>query len=179
MFIENLSHSDFEAFLAYLDDHLADNGRAGTAYFQPLSRAESRFPADKAEAFRTGMRTAIGQPGWRRVWVARDASGAIAGHIDLRAHGERFAVHRCLLGMGVHRAHRRLGVGGRLIAHAGEWARSAGLAWIDLQVLSVNAPAIALYQRSGFRTTGEIADMFRIDGESFSYTSMSLQLSAG
>ncbi|MQA42392.1 GNAT family N-acetyltransferase [Rugamonas aquatica] len=175
--IEQLEPSGFSDFLLYLNDHLSDNGRGDTAYFQPLPRDESRFPNDKAEAFQTGMRTPLGMPGWRRVWVARDAHGRIAGHIDLRAHPERHAAHRCLLGMGVDRDFRKHGLGQRLIAHAGHWARdAAGLAWIDLQVLSVNTPAISLYQRSGYVRTGEIPDMFLIDGQHFAYTSMSKRL---
>lgn len=177
MTIEELELAGFEAFLAYLNDHLSDNGQGDTAYFQPLPRAESRFPPEKAEAFKYGMQTALGSAGWRRVWVARDDAGAIAGHIDLRAHPERHAAHRCLLGMGVGRAHRKQGLGGRLIVHAQQWALAAGLRWIDLQVLSANTPAIQLYHRSGFRQTGEIPDMFNIDGQSFNYTSMSLSVS--
>jgi ribosomal protein S18 acetylase RimI-like enzyme len=175
--IEALEPAGFAAFLLYLNDHLSDNGRDGTAYFQPLSRDDSRFPADKAEAFKTGMATEVGMTGWRRVWVARDGEGRIAGHIDLRAHAERYTGHRCLLGMGVDREHRKQGLGNRLIAHAAQWAQeSAGLEWIDLQVLSVNAPAIKLYERNGFHKTGEIAAMFNIDGQDFAYTSISKYL---
>ena len=109
-----------------------DNGRAGTGYFQPLSRGASHFPDDKADALRSGLHIDVGAPGWRRVWVARDADGRIAGHVDLRAHAERHTAHRCLLGMGVDRAHRKAGLGGRLLAHAQRWAgESAALAWID------------------------------------------------
>ena len=56
--------------------------------------------------------------------------------------------------MGAQRDYRRLGLGLRLIEHAARWARDNGLAWIDLQVLSVNQPAIALYRRAGFIQTG-------------------------
>lgn len=176
MNIEKLSAGDFAAFLDYLNDHLSDNGRDGTAYFQPLPRDDSRFPADKADAFKTGMAIDVGQPGWRRVWVARDMNGRIAGHIDLRAHPERHASHRCLLGMGVDREVRQQGLGGALLAHAAQWALVSGIEWIDLQVLSVNTPAINLYQRNGYRITGEIPDMFHIDGQYFSYTSMTMRL---
>lgn len=175
--IEQLSPGEIEFFLAYLNDHLSDNGRAGTGYFQPLPRDASHFSADKADAFRSGLHIDVGAPGWRRVWVARDADGRIAGHVDLRAHAERHAAHRCLLGMGVDRAHRKAGVGGRLLAHAQRWAgESAGLAWIDLQVLSANGAAVRLYLRHGFHKTGEIADMFELDGQFFAYTGMSKRL---
>lgn len=176
MNIEKLSPADFALVLDYLNDHLSDNGRDGTAYFQPLPRGESRFPADKADAFKTGMAIDVGLPGWRRVWVARDKNGRIAGHIDLRAHPERHASHRCLLGMGVDREVRQQGLGGALLAHAAQWALVSGIQWIDLQVLSVNTPAINLYQRNGYRITGEIPDMFHIDGQYFSYTSMTMRL---
>lgn len=69
--LTQVSIGDFDGFLAYLDDHLADNGRDGTGYFQPLSRDDSRFPADKAQAFRTGLGIEVSAPGWRRLWVAR------------------------------------------------------------------------------------------------------------
>lgn len=175
--IEQLAAGDVDRFIAYLDDHLADNGRDGIGYFQPLSRHASGFPADKAQAFKAGLGIDVGAPGWRRLWVARDAHGRIVGHIDLRAHAERHTAHRCLMGMGVDRHHRKAGLGGRLIAEAQRWAgETARLRWIDLQVLSINAPAINLYLRNGFVKTGEVADMFDIDGQLFDYTGMSKRL---
>lgn len=171
---------DLTAFFAYLNDHLSDNGSGGTALFMPMPRERSRFPADKEAAFRTGAVTALDRPGWRRLWLARAPDGSIAGHIDLRARPESGAAHRALLGMGVHRDYRRRGLGERLIGAAVDWAQASGtLAWIDLEVLSVNAPARGLYARCGFVQTGEISDLFRIDGESLAYTAMSLALRRG
>lgn len=178
--IEQLHADDFAEFIAYLNDHLSDNGSAEAGYFQPLPRSQSRFPADREEAFRNGLATAVGAKGWRRAWVARAADGAIIGHIDLRAHSENFTEHRSLLGMGVDRRHRRAGLGVALIAHARQWATSiAQLAWIDLQVITENQAAAGLYRRAGFITVGEAPDMFRIDDRSLSYASMALRLNSG
>lgn len=175
--IELLDPARFDEFYAYLNDHLADNGAPGAPYFQPLARANSSFPADQAERFCNALRIPAGEPGWRRLWVARAPGGQIAGHIDLRFHPEPCAGHRCLLGMGVERNHRRRGLGAGLIAHAAQWAVSnTALEWIDLQVLSVNAPAIKLYQAAGFIKTGEIPEMFKIDGQLLAYTGMSRRL---
>jgi GNAT superfamily N-acetyltransferase len=172
-----LRDRDFGDFLAYLNDHLADNGGAGTGYFQPLPRSQSFFPADRESAFRSGLGIAVGTRGWRRAWVVRAADGRIAGHIDLRGYAEGCAEHRCLLGMGVDRGHRRAGLGMALIAHAREWAADvAKLDWIDLQVIGENRAAVGLYQHAGFIQAGETLDMFRIDGKSFSYLTMSLRL---
>jgi len=168
----------FDDFVRYLNDHLADNGAEGQVYFQPLPRQQSCLPAELAHNFRTGLALPLGAPGWRRLWGAFAPDGRLLGHIDLRARPEPPAAHRCLLGMGVDRSARRIGLGQRLIAHACGWARDeAALAWVDLQVLSVNLPAIGLYLRCGFEKTGELSDMFHLDGASFAYTSMSKFLS--
>jgi len=171
--IEPIASSAFEVFFAYLNDHLSDNGKPGSFYFQPLPYAESVFSIDRAKAFRDALDIPMGEPGWRRLWGAFTPGRKLVGHIDLRANPERFAAHRCLLGMGVDRTLRKFGMGQRLIEHAGKWASESGkLKWIDLQVLSVNQTAIRLYQRSGFTKTGEVPEMFEIDGQLFSYTSM-------
>lgn len=177
MHLEALAPADFGEFLAYLDDHLADNGADGTPYFQPLPRGPRHFPREAAEAFREGLQVGVGQPGWRRAWVVRERGGPMLGHVDLRALPERHATHRCLLGMGVHRDVRRQGLGIRLLRHAEQWSRDTDvLDWIDLQVLSGNAPALRLYDRAGYRVVGELQDMFRLDGVSFPYTYMTLDL---
>jgi ribosomal protein S18 acetylase RimI-like enzyme len=172
-FITNLEAPAFDQFLVYLNDHLLDNGNDGNSYFQPLSRAEPRFPIERENAFRSGLSSPLGEGGWRRLWVARNANGEITGHVDLRSHPERYAQHRCLLGMGVRRDYRRIGLGGALLTHAEEWTASQRIEWIDLQVLSNNDAAVQLYLRSGFHKTAEIPDMFRIDGHSLSYMFMS------
>ena len=175
--IEPVDDAGFDALFRYLDDHLSDNGRDGQ-YFMPIPRSESRFPADKTRSFRDGCTVAVGTPGWRRAWVARDARGRVVGHVDLRAHPEPGTGHRCLLGMGVDREHRRIGLARRLLAHATQWATEQGLRWIDLRVLSINEPAVALYRAEGFQMQGGTPDMFVIDGQSFGYVAMAKRLRA-
>lgn len=170
-----LAH-EAEAFFAYLNDHLRDNGSPETGYFQPQERAASCFPAEREQAFREGLAIPVGRPGWRRAWIARatQAPEQIVGHVDLRAHAEPCAAHRCLLGMGVDRHHRRGGLGADLLAQAVDWAGTQPpLAWIDLTVLSRNEAARRLYQRQGFVQTGEVAEMYMLDGQPHALTHMS------
>lgn len=175
--IHPLPVDDFAAFSHYLNEHLADNGQPGTGYFQPMSRTTSEFSGERAARFQQALQVPLGQPGWRRAWVARNATGAIAGHVDLRAHLEAHAEHRCLLGLGVDRSHRRQGVARQLLEEARQWARDeAGLRCIDLRVLSSNQAARRLYEAIGFVNCGEWPDMFRIDGQSLGYTAMVLHL---
>ena len=163
--IEPIGEADFEALFRYLGEQLAENGRDGH-WFMPLAPTDAGVPLDLQQRFRDGLAAAVGEPGWRRGWIARDARGDVAGHVDLRAHPEPFTGHRCLLGMGVQRAHRRVGLASRLLAHATAWAAAQGLKWIDLQVLSANEAAVALYRREGFQMQGGRPDMFVIDGVS-------------
>jgi ribosomal protein S18 acetylase RimI-like enzyme len=169
--------ADLPAFFVYLDDHLRDNGRDGTPLFQPLSRAQSQLPPGLKVSFINGLNIPVGEPAWRRLWLALDSRGSIAGHIDLRARPEPLARHRAMLGMGVHRAYRRRGLGARLLSTAVDWARTEdGLKWIDLEVLSGNQPAVALYLRSSFTMTARIEDMLRIDGVSHDLSYMTRAL---
>jgi ribosomal protein S18 acetylase RimI-like enzyme len=166
--------ADLPAFFAYLDDHLRDNGKDGAPLFQPLSRTQSQLPPGLKASFIEGLAIPVGEAGWRRLWLALDARGSIAGHIDLRARPEPLARHRAMLGMGVHRAYRRRGLGARLLDTAVAWAHSEdGLKWIDLEVLSENRPAVALYLRAGFTMTARIEDMLQIDGVSHDLSYMS------
>jgi ribosomal protein S18 acetylase RimI-like enzyme len=163
--IAPLVESDFDDFFRYLGEQVAENGRDG-AWFMPMAPTDAGIPEAKRQSFRDGFATPFGEPGWRRGWLARDARGEIAGHIDLRAHPDAFTGHRCVLGMGVRRDVRRGGLATRLLAEATRWASTQGLKWIDLQVLSANEPAVALYRREGFQMQGGRPDMFVIDGVS-------------
>jgi ribosomal protein S18 acetylase RimI-like enzyme len=167
----------FDAFVAYLDDQASDNGLNGTPLFRPRSRSDTRFDPEKQAAFRAGLELAVGAPKWRKAWAAFGAGDAIAGHVDLRAHLDSCTEHRALLGLGVHRDHRRRGLGKALVEHCLDWARRATeLEWIDLNFLWGNVPAERLYRRLGFEHVATVADMYRIDGESIACVSMALRL---
>ena len=170
--IEPLLESEFDPFSRYLDDHLRDNGLGSTGFFQPLPAGEGLPPA-KAQSIRAGLGIPVGEPGWRRAWVARAPDGGIIGHVDLRGRPEPLTRHRCLLGMGVHRDFRRRGLGARLLGHVLGWSeRQPGLEWVDLEVVSSNANAIRLYQRAGFVPVAQSEDFFRVAGQSLDFMAM-------
>ena len=174
--IEPLAVGEFDRFITYLNEHLAENGSEEVGYFQPMSREAPMLPSAKAEALRSGLNTAVPELGWRRAWVARQRA-AFVGHIDLRARPEPFTSHRCLLGMGVHPEYRRSGLAGRLLAVATAWAvETSALDWIDLEVLSTNVPARRFYERAGFELVGEFTDLFRIDGLALGSRTMTKRL---
>lgn len=85
-----------------------------------------------------------------RIDVVRDERGRVLAFHDywlVTASGE---LH--VLSLATHPDHRRRGLGGRLLAHAIDAARAIGATLATLEVRTGNAPAIALYERCGFRT---------------------------
>jgi len=78
-------------------------------------------------------------------------------------HGTAGEVH--ILAIATHPDHRRAGVGAALLAHALDQGRAhrAGLA--TLEVRRGNLPAIALYERAGFRTVHVRKQYYQDNGE--------------
>ena len=177
MTVRPATPEDLPALFAYLGEQLAENGRDGAPLFQPMEQTDAGVPPAMQERFASGMATPVGEPGWRHVWIALDDAGEVAGHVDLRGHPETASKHRAVLGMGVRHDLRRAGLGTRLVQEALAWARATPpLEWVDLEVLSQNHKARALYVRTGFQVTGEVPDQYRIGGVPVGAVSMSFRL---
>ena len=153
---------DLPALFAFLGEQLAEIGRDGVL-FQPMEPIDTGVPQAMQERFASGVATPAGEPGWRQVWIAFDAAGRIAGHIDLRGYPDTASSHRAMLGMGVRHDQRRAGLGTRLVQEALAWARSMpAFDWVDLEVMSQNHKARALYVRTGFHEIGRASCRERV-----------------
>lgn len=64
-----------------------------------------------------------------------------------------------LISMYVHPDARGEGVGDELIRAVERWARSTAASAVRLNVMDNNRTAAALYERNGFRFTGEVAEV--------------------
>lgn len=171
--IDLLKANRIDEFFVYLNDHISDNGKNNTPLFLPISRKDLNLPATIADSFKKGQSISIDKLGWRRVLIAVNQKNEIVGHIDLKSHNQNYTSHRAVLGMGVHRDYRKEGLGSLLIESILDWAKNeTKIERIDLRVLSVNDPAIRLYNKFGFQKIGEIEDMFRIDGKSHNFILM-------
>lgn len=82
------------------------------------------------------------------VLIAEDAAGAAIGCAALIPHGEGELE---LAKMAVADAAQGQGVGALLMAAAVAWARESGAATLYLESNDVLAPALRLYERTGFR----------------------------
>jgi len=80
--------------------------------------------------------------------------------------GEGFVLARAvadeaeILSVGVVPAHRRQGIGHRLLSAAAVEARRRGAARLFLEVASDNGPALALYRQAGFAKVGRRAGYY-------------------
>ncbi len=103
---------------------------------------------------------------WARVEVVRDPYVVAFCNYWLvapdhnRAGGE---VH--ILSIATHPDRRRAGIGARLLAHALDQARTIGATLATLEVRRGNRPAIAMYERAGFRTVHVRARYYQDDGQ--------------
>jgi ribosomal-protein-alanine N-acetyltransferase len=82
-----------------------------------------------------------------RLIVERAARGGVIGFCNYWIIFDELHVHA----IATHPDHRRAGIGARLLSHALDEGRALGCASATLEVRRGNAPAIALYQRAGFR----------------------------
>ncbi len=90
-------------------------------------------------------------------WLAY-ADGRIAGQILVHEHWNRCAI---IWDIAVDPPFRRRGIGRRLIAQAGAWARDRGLPGVMLETQNINAAACRLYASCGFILGGFDACLYR------------------
>jgi RimJ/RimL family protein N-acetyltransferase len=97
------------------------------------------------------------------VIVAEDA-GEIVGRLSIARDSHPACAHVADIGLMVAQGARRQGVGRALLEAAERWARSSGIAKIELHVFPYNDAALALYERAGYEREGYRRVHFRRGG---------------
>jgi len=145
--------------------------------FIPVSKTVNELSDSTKSSFLNGASIEFGVIGWRKLWVVKDDTGLVKGHVDLRHHNDITLSNRVLLGMGVDSSYRKKGVGKALIDIALNYSRENKLIdYLDLSVLSTNIPATKLYVKSGFTVEDEDYLTHSIDGESITEKSMTISV---
>lgn len=90
--------------------------------------------------------------------------GQVIGWCDVFAHWAHALQHVGTLGMGVHAAHRGLGLGRRLIEATLAHALGQGIYRVELQAREDNHRALRLYESVGFVYEGRSPCGLRFDG---------------
>ncbi len=88
------------------------------------------------------------------VFVAEAEPAGVVGRLSIARDDHPASNHVADLGLMVAATHRRRGIGRALLEAAVDWARESGVRKLELHVFPHNEPAIALYERFGFRQEG-------------------------
>jgi ribosomal protein S18 acetylase RimI-like enzyme len=114
------------------------------------------------------------------LFVALDDAGTMVGVTGIYRQSGRKETHRAgIWGVYVDPATRGQGVGGKLLDAAIDYARSIpGLLQLELTVACHNAPAYALYERSGFQVFGRHPRGLMLEGSPIDEFLMVLLLDA-
>jgi GNAT superfamily N-acetyltransferase len=176
--LELLRPDDYEALAAHLGRLCAETDCLGMRFFHPYTGAQPDADDTGRRANRLSRwARPIGEPGWRRLWGARTVEGApVIAHLELTGPDLEIKQHRAQIALGVEAAFRRQGLGEKLLREAIAFARDKGLAWLDLWVFAHNAPALALYRKTGFVEAGRFEDEFRIGGLAIEDVALVLRL---
>lgn len=110
--------------------------------------------------------------GWPHVIAVLE--GRVIGWCDISGLGRPVYAHSGSLGIGVIAPFRGQGVGEALMRSAIEKARDKGLTRIELTVREHNKPAIALYEKLGFKAEGLHRNAIYLDGQYENQLSMAL-----
>lgn len=98
----------------------------------------------------------------RALMVSAFVDGELAGSCSFAGSSERVRMqHRCNVGISLYREFWGMGVGTALMGEILAGAKTAGFEQAELEVVAANVPAIGLYKKMGFETTGTIPRAFK------------------
>lgn len=98
----------------------------------------------------------------RALMLLAFVDGKFAGSCSFGGASERNRMrHRCTVGISLYREFWGMGIGRALMGEILAGAKAAGFEQAELEVVSTNEPAIGLYKKLDFRTTGTIPHAFR------------------
>lgn len=90
----------------------------------------------------------------REAYLCAVVDGRIVGTAGLDSKGENKVRHRAEFGIGVDKDFWGMGIGRALVKACIECAKAAGYSQLELEVVSDNTSAVALYKSMGFMEFG-------------------------
>ena len=125
----------------------------------------------------------------RRDWIAshldpfhpiylEETNDKIAGWCSISPYrpGRMALRHTVEISYFVEKGHRRQGVASRLVRHALNECRRAGIRSVFAILMDVNAPSVALLEKLGFQKWGHLPLVAEIDGKECGHLYLGLRL---
>ena len=98
------------------------------------------------------------------IMIIIEMNNIIIGNCSLMpAANKRKEIHRCELGIAILEEYWGLSIGRQVIEHAMKIAKAMGYEQIELDVVSGNTRAIALYTKLGFKEVGSIPCAIKLE----------------
>ncbi len=92
----------------------------------------------------------------RDLMIIAEVDGEVAGNCSFSPVGEKTRVrHRCSIGIALYKKYWGLGIGRELMSLLLQSAKECGYEQAELEVVSKNERAVALYDKIGFERVGE------------------------
>lgn len=110
------------------------------------------------------------------IMIAAKDMDQIVGMVSLKGNSKKRLKHHANLGISVLKDYWNLGIGTNLMAAAIGYAVEIGLEIIDLEVVTNNEAAIALYEKFGFEVIGKYNNFLKIDDNYLDVYLMNLYL---
>ena len=95
-------------------------------------------------------------------WFVAEYEGKLVGQcaVNLVAKRERYR-HRAEVAFRVLKDYCGIGIGGKMMEECLSWCRKNGVGQVELDVVTVNEPALKMYKGFGFKITGIIPRALR------------------
>ncbi len=103
---------------------------------------------------------------YKQVFVALEED-KIVGYLGIgRSHLSKLS-HVAKFTVGVLEDHKRQGIATKLIQFAEKWAKERGIKRLELTVITKNKPAVALFQKTGFKEEGTRKKSMKLEEKYF------------
>lgn len=107
------------------------------------------------------------------IMLVAEFNGKLIGNLDITGHHRETLMHTAILGMGILKKWRGVGLGKAMLSTALQWARTNdSLEIITLDVYVQNIAALALYRKFGFYEIGIIPNFIKDNGRYYDNVSM-------
>ena len=153
---------DAEAMVQYLKT------TAGETNFLLREVEECEIPLERERVF---LKASVDSE--TTMMIVRDVEGELAGNCCLSLNTMRRTRHRGDVAIALERRYWGMGLGTAMLRELIGQAKKEGLSQLELEYVEGNERARGLYEKMGFRVTGEKPDAIRLkDGTSLKEISM-------
>lgn len=89
--------------------------------------------------------------------------GKIVGNIDLNSNKREMLQHTSIIGIGILKEYRGLGLGSIFFQETINWAKNhSSLEFLSLETYATNKVGIALYEKFGFKQAGLLSNFIKV-----------------